>query len=109
MSYYTFKEECDSCGNVPSYNGVGLCDPCTTGEADTLWDWLPAWESIPKSEWPLVVEYIDSVLMAEGLVKKSTKKGLIIDPLVAHLLKVDKQEIWDYFEDILQKADVVTG
>ena len=105
MSNYTFREECDSCGQVPSYNGHGLCDPCTTGEADTLWDWVEAWRSIPSDELPLMIEKIDEVLSFEGLVAEVKGDEVKLNPLVAHLLKVDKPEIWKGFEEIIDAAE----
>lgn len=40
MSHYTFKEPCESCGAVPSYNGHMLCDVCVTGEKNLRNDWV---------------------------------------------------------------------
>lgn len=37
---YTFKQECEVCGNKPVLKDLGMCSVCTFGEADSLWEWL---------------------------------------------------------------------
>lgn len=36
---YTFRHECESCGERPVLKATGMCAVCTYGEADSYWDW----------------------------------------------------------------------
>lgn len=36
---YRFDIKCESCGSVPTIEGLELCAPCTYGEADSVWEW----------------------------------------------------------------------
>ena len=48
---YNFSGECEVCESdeQPPRSDTGMCDPCTFGEADSIWDWcfIEDWNTAP--------------------------------------------------------------
>lgn len=95
--HYTFKYDCDSCGNKPVLKDLGLCSVCCYGEAASLWEWLD--DSVVKVEKKAAQEKLDDEIMKMFEAKMIDKKGNF-DPIAVRLLHID-QHVIDRIEAII--------
>jgi len=82
-SPFTFRSDCEVCGEKPAYRDVGMCAVCTHGTASALWDWVEY--DYEGKELQLAVRAIDEVLGDPDIVGKNGK----VEPVYGMLMHID--------------------
>lgn len=100
-AHYTFRYDCDSCGNTPVLKDVTLCSVCCFGEADSMWEWLD--DGVITKELKASIEKIDDLLIEMDEAKMLDKHGNI-DPVAAMLMHIDRHVV-DRIERVIDLAD----
>jgi len=94
---YTFKSDCDSCGNNPVLKDFGLCSVCCYGEAASLWEWLD--DPVVTVERKAAQKKLEREIMEMSDAGVFDKRGNF-DPIAAQLLHIN-QHVLDRIEAVI--------
>ena len=98
---YTFKYDCDSCGNKPVLKDLSLCSVCCYGEAASLWEWLD--DEVTNVERKAARKRLDHEIKEMGDAGMFDEKGNF-DPIAAQLLHLN-QHVLDRIEAIYDRPE----